>query len=121
MGACRTSSEGSRLINDCPYWDERYPCTTSYDEASPTQKAIKAHLRAPGNPVLSISSTVSMVTPDKLRSSILILRQGAEEFERAQYILIPLIEDEEAAQSITLQGLNGGPAEATTGGLGRQQ
>ena len=55
----------------------------------------------------SISSTVSTVTPDKLRSSILILRQGAEEFKRAQYILIQLIEDEKVAQSITLQGING--------------
>ena len=69
-------------------------------------------LGPPATPLPSISSTVSTVTPDKLRSSILILRQGAEEFKRAQYFLIQRIEDEEADQNITMQGLNGLNVEA---------
>ena len=69
---CKASSDEGRADSSCPcyqaqrctYWDDKYACMISYDEAPPTQTAIKAWCRVPRNPEPSIASSVSTVTPE---------------------------------------------------------
>ena len=115
VGTCKASREEARTASSCPchqaqrctYWEDNFPCATSYAKAPPTQTAIRAWHKAPSNPSPSISSSVSTVTPDKLRNSIQSLQRGAGEFQQEQYALIQQIEDKEAALDVSMQGLLG--------------